>query len=105
MLERPINAELLKYLTDRLIKDEEQYYNTSPKSWDEEIKNFTCLIDSIPTMEVKPIIQAQWKPKDIMLKTPFARNYYCSNCKYEPLEYKNFCPNCGALMEKIINNE
>ena len=63
-----------------------------------------CIADAT-TVEAKPVVHAHWEPKKIMARTPFARNYYCSNCGYEPFECKNFCPNCGALMDKIINNE
>lgn len=24
--------------------------------------------------------------------------FYCSNCKYEPYNLTNYCPNCGAKM-------
>ena len=52
-----------------------------------------------PTIEAKPVVHAHWEPKKIMARTPFARNYYCSNCKDEPLECKHICGNCGAQMD------
>lgn len=51
-------------------------------------------------IETKPVVHAHWEPKKIMARTPFARNYYCSNCKDEPLECKHICGNCGAQMDE-----
>ena len=41
----------------------------------------------------------EWVAKNPMIRSPFARNYYCSVCKYEPIETKSFCPECGAKMK------
>ena len=43
--------------------------------------------------------QSEWIAKNPMVRSPFARNYYCSDCKYEPIEAKSYCPNCGAKMK------
>lgn len=37
-----------------------------------------------------------WVPKPSMYRHPNARNWYCSECRYEPLETKRFCPLCGS---------
>ena len=58
-----------------------------------------------PTIEATPVVHAHWEPKKIMARTPFARNYYCSNCKDEPLECKHICGNCGAQMDEEINDD
>lgn len=100
---RLIDAEFTKRLAERLIKDEE-YYNTSPKSWAEEIENFKCLIDSIPTIEAKPVVHAHWK------KDPITGWKYCSECqedapysKYLDDTYRSrFCPACGAQMDEVV---
>ena len=57
---RLIDAELLKHTMERLIKEEEQngFY---PKSWDEEVIAFKYLIDSLPTIEAKPVVHAHWE--------------------------------------------
>ena len=44
--------------------------------------------------------EAEWIPKNPMIRSPFARNHYCSNCKHEPIETMNYCPECGAHMKK-----
>ena len=50
--------------------------------------------------ELKKVVHAHWVPKETIVRTPFARNYYCSNCYHEPLESANFCPECGAIMDE-----
>lgn len=106
MAERPIDAELLKRLAERLIKDEEECYNTSPKSWAEEIENFKRLIDSIPTIEAKPVVYAHWEEVRKGL-------HVCSRCKVKaPLESDEYdymeslsayCPLCGAQMDELVS--
>ena len=44
-------------------------------------------------------MEGEWIAKPIMIRSPFARNYYCSVCKYEPIDIGSFCPNCGAKMK------
>ena len=59
-----------------------------------------AIIDEAPTInpeDLRP--KGKWIAKETMVRSPLARNYYCSQCKYEPLETINFCPNCGAKME------
>lgn len=74
---RPIDAELLKRTTERLIKEEEQngFY---PKSWDEEVIAFKYLIDSMPTTEAKPVVYC----KDC--------KYNVANSKHEPLDITDY---------------
>lgn len=43
--------------------------------------------------------KGEWMSKLVRARTPFARNYYCSICKHEPIELNDFCPNCGAYMK------
>ena len=55
-------------------------------------------IDSIPAADVRPVVRGRW----IETKTGF----HCSVCKSKAKGTKdgallsNFCPNCGAMMEK-----
>lgn len=97
---RLIDAEFTKRLAERLIKDEEECYNTSPKSWAEEIENFKCLIDSIPTIEAKPVVHAHWKNWG-------CEGTVCSNCYGRVLyacdeheKKSKYCPHCGAQMDE-----
>lgn len=43
--------------------------------------------------------EGEWVAKSPMVRTPFAKNHYCSVCNYEPIEVLGFCPNCGAKMK------
>ena len=52
-----------------------------------------------PIEDVEPRPEAQWIPKPEMIRSPYARNYYCSNCHHEPLECGKYCPECGAKMK------
>ena len=55
-------------------------------------------IKMMPDFEIKINLNAHWIPKEIIEKSPFAKNYYCSNCKADTIECSNFCGNCGAKM-------
>ena len=48
---------------------------------------------------IEPRVEAQWLAKPVMIRSPYARNYYCSNCHHEPIECGKFCPECGAKMK------
>lgn len=104
MAEKLISAEFTKRLAERLIKDEEECYNTSPKSWAEEIENFKHLIDSIPAVEAKPIVHAHWEKPTCINGRAFSI-YHCSACGEVPCGIDNntkYCPNCGAQMDEVV---
>ena len=58
-----------------------------------------CVLDNIPAADVAPVVHGRWVAKPQMYRHPNARNYYCSECRYEPTETKMFCPLCGARMD------
>ena len=102
MAERLIDAELLKHTTERLIKEEEQngFY---PKSWDEEVIAFKYLIDSLPTIEAKPVVYAHWESTIYTVEKAPGEirkivGYRCGNCGRIIEEFENYCPSCGAEM-------
>ena len=43
--------------------------------------------------------KGKWVPKEIMIRSIDALNYTCSECGVEG-KHTNYCPNCGAKMEK-----
>ena len=65
-------------------------------------------IQSVPASDVAPVRHGRWKPYDLT----YGRSiYYCTACNNsavvptaldDPLF--NFCPNCGALMDKEVDN-
>ena len=62
--------------------------------------NVIKAVQDAPTInpeDLRPL--GRWVPKQKMIRTPFARNYYCSRCNYEPLETGSYCTKCGAKME------
>ncbi len=42
--------------------------------------------------------RGRWIMKETMIRSPFAKNAYCSECLEETGYAHNFCPNCGADM-------
>lgn len=42
----------------------------------------------------------RWLPNVIMVKTPYANNYYCSECGKNG-NHTPYCPNCGAKMDEV----
>lgn len=52
-----------------------------------------------PIENVEPRLEAQWIAKPNMVRSPYARNYYCSNCHHEPIECGKYCSECGAKMK------
>ena len=55
------------------------------------------VLESAPTADVRENVKAHWSYTDDLYETPC-----CSNCNWESLDYIefNFCPNCGAEMER-----
>ena len=62
----------------------------------EDCKNIVAVA---PSADVVPVVHGRWVAKPTMYRHPNARNYYCSECRYEPTETKKFCPLCGARMD------
>lgn len=80
---RPINADVLA--TEVANFSDVQSYMT--------YEDIIHIINSAPTLEVKPVIRAYW----IIQDKPFS-TYQCSNCKEFADEVYDFCPCCGAEM-------
>lgn len=48
--------------------------------------------------------KGEWIMKETMIRSPFAKNVYCSECLEEASFAHNFCPNCGADMRGNPND-
>lgn len=63
--------------------------------WLEELKEYK-------NGELQPIRHGHWTPKETMIRSPFAKNYYCSECFEDTVFGGNYCSNCGAKMDLEI---
>lgn len=73
---------------------------------DEDIEyRFRYALNNIPKVNAEPIIHANWL---IVAEQPYFRKHfhkvYCSNCNMQGLEKWNYCPNCGARIDKENKN-
>ena len=57
------------------------------------------LIDNIKGVDAKEVEHGRWVMKETMIRSPFAKNAYCSVCLEETNYAYNYCPNCGAKMD------
>ena len=55
-------------------------------------------LDAIPEADVESVRHGYWIPHKTMIRSPFAKNYNCSECGRENFEYPN-CPYCRAKMD------
>lgn len=72
---------------------------------DKKVNGLTALfqcgdaIMDVPAADVVEVRHGRWIPHEHMSRTPYARNYDCSECGISPIECENYCPNCGAKMD------
>ena len=59
---------------------------------------YECDIDNAPTIDAEPVKHGKWIEGELYIK--------CSECGY-PVGHlsDNFCPNCGAKMERSEESE
>ena len=62
-------------------------------------KKIMRVIDDAPTADVAPVVHGRWVMKETMIRSPYAKNTYCSKCFYETGNTSNYCPNCGCRMD------
>ena len=66
------------------------------------------LLDSIPAADVVPVVHGRWIGIDSSFWKPthrgdipvFRKTYRCSECRRKTAIAENYCPNCGAKMDK-----
>lgn len=99
----------IEYLMTNMGWNDEDGYPVNDA--DEKRKIITDLISGIPAADVRPVVRGKWVmvlgghwwdvPDDDY------RYYECSNCgELSPNdECWNFCPNCGADMREVTDND
>ena len=50
-------------------------------------------------LDAVEVVHGRWVLKETMIRSPFAKNAYCSECYEETSYTHNYCPNCGAKMD------
>lgn len=56
-------------------------------------------IENAPTVDAEPVVHGRWVAKETMIRSPFAENYYCSECQTEGSPQWKRCPVCEAKMD------
>lgn len=78
-----------------------------PQGFFEKVDNvpkFYEWLDTLPTVEAEPIRHGHWKP----YKTEQGRTLgiYCSKCRqFLLMNATPYCPNCGAKMDEVKDND
>ena len=69
-------------------------------------KEVVSVLKSFPTVEVEPVIYANWEMYPVEIEGLSEMDIRCSNCKsgYVNPTFKR-CPECGAIMRKEIKND
>lgn len=57
--------------------------------------------ETFPSADVVPVRHGRWEVVDA--EEP--RKYGCSKCKRLSWHMENYCPNCGAKMDEVKDNE
>lgn len=73
---------------------EEHYWSSKPT-------DFCSFGRRVDEPEMAPVAHAKWKPKGVIIRSPLAKNYYCSRCEYDTAEQTGYCPGCGAKMDGV----
>lgn len=58
------------------------------------------IVDMMPTIDVQPVKHGKWIDPDNIVKGIFDNFFTCSECGEKSCIFGNYCPNCGAKMDK-----
>lgn len=100
-LQKKINNSI-KRIT-RIERDRDMFFHDS--GWNGAIARARLEIDNAPAVDAVPVVHGRWVMKETMIKSPFAKNAFCSECLEETGQAYNFCPSCGAKMDGGKANE
>ena len=56
-------------------------------------------IENAPTVDAEPVVHGRWVAKETVIRSPFAKNYYCSECQTGGSPQWKRCPVCEAKMD------
>jgi len=65
----------------------------------QSVKEMRAWIDSQPTVDAVPVKHGQWMSREEGAVYPFWERYTCSVCG-KHADDTDYCPNCGARMDK-----
>lgn len=71
------------------------------KSLIDELVELAVLAKSlmhVPAADGEPVRHGHWIPHKTIVRSPFVKNYDCSECGHESFAYPN-CPYCRAIMD------
>lgn len=57
-------------------------------------------LGSFPAADVAPVVHGRWIPSGVSPHNDVVGNWECSECGDTSLEDSDYCPNCGAVMDK-----
>ena len=80
------------------------------KDWATKLKR--AILDDLtdgmmeaPAADVVERKRGEWVMKETIIRSPYAKNAYCSECLEETSFHHNFCPNCGADMREVVHGK
>lgn len=68
------------------------------------VYDFLVAIDNRPRIDAMPVVYAEWEIRTTETVkgdvTYIVHKYFCSECGKQAEHFYNYCPNCGARMDK-----
>lgn len=100
-IERGAVVAMLRTITIRITPIEEnrdRFYHDS--GWNGASVGARVEVGKIPAADVVEVVHARWEK---IHDDPSVNKYRCTNCKAEKMR-DNYCPNCGAKMDGVTDN-
>lgn len=68
----------------------------APTSWTDAYDCIIADLDEEPTADVQEVKHGTWVPHEVMIRSPEAKNYDCSECGTATNRCTLYCPYCGS---------
>jgi len=95
---------MARYIDADLLKNEFNYKDADTNEGIAWIGTIRRAIKNAPTADVAEMVHAEWIETGNYITTAYSSIdiYQCSNCECDIAVdgYDDFCPNCGAKMDK-----